>query len=199
MPDCAIASIYLYGWTEKSVPYENLFLHPSAAPFPATVPCENQPILLCKEPLMANAGVLSSPIHVLVVDDCEPWRRHICSILRTQWELRVIAEVGDGLEAVQKARELQPDLILLDIGLPKLNGINAADQISRIVPAATILFVSQISDPDVVEEALSTGAKGYVWKQEAGVELLPAVEAVLGGAHFLSTGVAKSHATSSLN
>ena len=83
---------------------------------------------------MANADTPQSSIHVLVVDDFEPWRQEICSILETQPELRVIAETADGLEAVHKAKELQPDLILLDIGLPNLNGLEAANRIRQVAP-----------------------------------------------------------------
>jgi DNA-binding NarL/FixJ family response regulator len=135
-------------------------------------------------------------VRVLVVDDYEPFRRFVCTTLEATRELQVIGEASDGLQAVQKAEELQPDLILLDIGLPELNGIRAAHRISRLVPAAKILFVSQITDAEVVEEALSSRAKGYVLKQDAGRDLVPAVEAVLRGALFVSAGVAKSHATS---
>jgi DNA-binding NarL/FixJ family response regulator len=131
----------------------------------------------------------TSLVRVLVVDDFEPWRRQICSLLQTRPELRVIAEAGDGLEAVQKATELQPDLILLDIGLPKLNGIEASHQISRLVPSAKILFVSQNYDLDVATAASSNGAKGFVRKENVRKDLLPAVEAVLLGGRFVSRGL----------
>ena len=133
---------------------------------------------------------------VLVVDDYEPFRRFVCATLEARPELQVIGEASDGLQAVQKAEESQPDLILLDIGLPKLNGIEAAHRISRLVPAAKILFVSQENDSDVVAAALSNGAKGYVRKLDANRELLPAVESILRGKDFISTGVPKPHAIS---
>ena len=101
----------------------------------------------------------------------------------------MIGEASDGLEAFQKAEELQPDLILLDIGLPTIDGIEASRRISRLVPFAKILFVSQHNDVDVVAAALSNGAKGYVWKHSAQADLLPAVEAVLRGEHYTSRGV----------
>jgi DNA-binding NarL/FixJ family response regulator len=104
-------------------------------------------------------------------------------------DLQIIGEASEGLEAVQKAEELNPDLILLDIGLPTLNGIEAAHRISRLVPAAKILFVSQENDKDLVAAALSNGAKGYVRKQNANSELLSAVEAVLQGNRFVSEGL----------
>ena len=129
-----------------------------------------------------------SSLGALVAEDFEPFRRFICLTLRNRTELQVICEVSDGLEAVEKAEELQPDLILLDIGLPTLNGIEAAYRISRLVPAAKILFVSTSNDVDVVTAALSNGAKGYVRKETAQTDLLPAIEAVLRGDRFVSKG-----------
>jgi DNA-binding NarL/FixJ family response regulator len=110
-------------------------------------------------------------------------------------ELEVIGEASDGLEAVQKAKELQPDLILLDVGLPTLNGIEVAHRISRLAQNATILFVSQQNDADVVGTAQSNGAKGYLLKLDAGQELLLAVESVLRGQCFTSAGVTRLRAT----
>jgi DNA-binding NarL/FixJ family response regulator len=138
---------------------------------------------------VSGGSLVSASIRILVVDDLEAWRQRICSILQTRPELCVVAEAADGLEAVEKAQALKPDLILLDIGLPSLNGIEAAHRISRLLPTATILFVSQISDADVVQEALRNGAKGYVWKQDAGIDLLLAVDTALRGAHFVSSGI----------
>ena len=126
---------------------------------------------------------------VLVVEDYEPFRRFICSTLGKIPELQIVGEASDGLQAVQKAEELQPDLILLDIGLPTLNGIEAACRISRLVPAAKVLFVSQNNDAEVVTAALSNGAKGYVRKENAKKDLLPAIEAVLCGDRFVSRGL----------
>ena len=132
----------------------------------------------------------TSTIRVLVVDDYEPWRRFICSALQKRPELQVVGEVSDGLEAVQQAEQLQPDLILLDIGLPTLNGIEAARRIRKASPTSKILFASENRSVDVAEEALSTGADGYVVKSAAASELLPAVEAVLQGKKFVSASLA---------
>jgi DNA-binding NarL/FixJ family response regulator len=131
-----------------------------------------------------------SSVRVLVVEDFEPFRRFVCSMVGDASELQVICEASDGLEAVRQAVELQPDLILLDIGLPSLNGIEAARQIRKLSPQSKILFVSQESSPDVIEEALSFGAMGYVIKAHAGSELLVAVEAAREGRQFISSGVA---------
>src|SRR5271170_4203313 len=95
-----------------------------------------------------EGGACVSSIRVLVVDDYEPFRQFICSTLRKRPELQIVGEVSDGLEAVQKAQELQPDLIVLDIGLPTLNGIEAARRIRSVSPESKILFVSQESYAD---------------------------------------------------
>jgi DNA-binding NarL/FixJ family response regulator len=124
-----------------------------------------------------------------VVEDFAPFRRFICSKLEKERNLQVICEVSDGLEAVRKADELKPDLILLDLALPTLNGIEAARRISKVSPESEIIFVSQESSAEVIEEALRTGARGYVLKTRAGIDLLPAVEAVLGGTQFVSSGL----------
>ena len=128
-----------------------------------------------------------------MVDDFEPWRQRICSVLQTRSEFRVVAQVGDGLEAVQTAEKLQPDLIVLDIGLPNLNGLEAAKRILQVAPGAKIIFVTSNSDRDVVRAALSAGAQGYVLKIDAGRELLTAVQKVLGGQHFVSSGIQRGN------
>jgi DNA-binding NarL/FixJ family response regulator len=130
-----------------------------------------------------------SIVRILVVDDFAPWRRFVSSMLEKRPEWQVVCEVSDGLEAVRKAEELQPDLILLDISLPRLNGIEAARQIRNVAAKSKILFLSQESSVDVAQEALSSGAWGYIIKAHAGSELLAAVEAVTQGKPFLSAGL----------
>ena len=103
--------------------------------------------------------------------------------------MQIIGEVADGLEAVQKTEILEPDLVLLDIGLPTLNGIDAARQIRKLAPKSKIIFVSQESSYEVVQEALHLGAWGYVLKTRAAFDLLAAVDAALEGRHFLSVGL----------
>jgi DNA-binding NarL/FixJ family response regulator len=131
--------------------------------------------------------IFMSSVRILVVDDFEPFRRFIISTLRKAPELLVIGSASDGLEAVQKAEKLRPDLILLDIGLPTQSGIEAARQIRKLAPDSKIIFVSQESSADVVQEALRLGALGYVIKTCAGSELLAAVEAVLRNEQFVSS------------
>jgi DNA-binding NarL/FixJ family response regulator len=133
-----------------------------------------------------------SLIRILVVDDFENWRRQIHSLLQARPTWQVIAEASDGLEAVQKAEELKPDLIVLDVGLPNLSGIEAARQIRQRSPNSEIVFLSQHSDLDLVRAALATGGLGYVLKMDAGRELLPAIDAVLLGKQFVSSSL-KGH------
>ncbi len=130
-----------------------------------------------------------SSVRTLVVEDYEPFRRLICSILEKRQNLQIICEASDGFEAVQKAEELNPDLIVLDLGLPTLNGIQAARQIREVAPESKIIFVSLESSPDVVQEALSSGGLGYVAKTKVGSDLLVAVETVLEGRQFVSSGL----------
>jgi DNA-binding NarL/FixJ family response regulator len=128
-----------------------------------------------------------SKIGVLVVDDFDPFREMISSILEEMPDVKVIGQASDGLEAVQKAEQLKPDLILLDIGLPKLDGIEAARRIRSISPEAKIIFVSQ--NVSSVPEALSTGARGYVIKADVANEIMTAVDAVMRGEKFVSSAL----------
>ena len=131
----------------------------------------------------------TSTIRILVVDDYEPFRRFVRSKLEQSANLRVIGEASDGLEAVRKAEELQPDLIVLDIALPTLNGIAAARKMRAPGVRSRILFLSQDCSKDIADEALGSGAQGYVVKSCAAGELIIAVEAVVQGRQFLSSGL----------
>jgi len=106
-------------------------------------------------------------VRVLLVDDFEPFRRYVRSLLQERPELLVVCEVSDGTEAVRRVGELQPELVFLDNHLPKLSGIEAARLIRVIAPQSKIIFVSQESSPIVVREAFSLGARGYVLKMDA--------------------------------
>jgi DNA-binding NarL/FixJ family response regulator len=131
----------------------------------------------------------TSLVRTLVVEDYEAFRVFICATLTKNPLVEIVGEASDGLEAVHKAEELRPDLIVLDVGLPRQNGIEAARQIGKLVPESKILFLSLESSADVVREALSVGARGYVSKARAGTELLAAVEAVLQGKLFVSSSL----------
>ncbi len=127
----------------------------------------------------------ASSIRVMVVEDFHFFRRFVCSELEQRPELLVVCEVSDGPEAVHKAWELSPDLILLDIGLPTLTGIEAARRILALVPEAKIIFLTQETSADIVELAMRLGAWGYVFKTNAAFDLLPAIDAVLSGKRFV--------------
>ena len=128
-------------------------------------------------------------MRILGVDDFEPWRHWLSATLAKHPQFEIVCEVSNGLEAVEKAQELGTDLILMDIGLPKLNGIEAARRILKRAPQSKILFLSENRSPDIVKEALRTGAGGYVLKSDAGGELLAAIEAVLRGEPFVSASL----------
>jgi DNA-binding NarL/FixJ family response regulator len=128
-------------------------------------------------------------IRILLVDDFEDWRNQVRLLLGARPEWQVICEASDGLEAVRRAEALKPDLVLLDIGLPKLNGLEAARQIRKLVPESKILTLSQESDAGVKQELFDLGVSGYVVKARARKELLTAVETVLQGKQFIGSGL----------
>ena len=129
-------------------------------------------------------------LRILAVDDFEPWRRFVSSALQQQLNLQSFFEVSDGLEAVYKAENLRPDLVLLDIGLPTLNGIKAASRIRDVSPCSKILFLSEEGSPEVAEAAIEAGGDGYVVKSDAGRELLTAVKALSKGKRYISARLA---------
>jgi len=121
-----------------------------------------------------------------VVDDFVPWRNYLVAKLGENAALQVVGFASDGAEAVLKAAELHPDLILMDVNLPELSGIQAAARIRGLSPETKILFLSQYVDFDVAMAALDAGGLGYVVKSDAENELLAAVEAVISGKRFVS-------------
>ena len=142
--------------------------------------------------VITGGCLAESPIRVLVVDDYEPWRRFLVTTLQHQPKLEIVGQVPDGMEAVQEAERLRPDLILLDIGLPSLNGIEAARQIRKTSPTSKILFISDNRSSDVAEAAWSIGV-GYLVKAVVGRELLPAINEVLKGKRFVSATLPPLH------
>lgn len=128
----------------------------------------------------------TSIVRVLVVDDSRPWQKFI----RTQLEIYpgafIVSMESSGFEAVKKAAEMQPDLVLLDIHLSTLSGIEVAQQIRMVAPQSAILFVSGESDLDYVQAAFRAGGHGYVLKQEVAMDLLMGIETVLLGKRFMS-------------
>jgi CheY-like chemotaxis protein len=134
------------------------------------------------------------PLRILVVEDHAPFRHLIRTVLQRRAEFQ-ITEAADGLEAVQKLEALQPDLILLDINLPKMDGFEVAKQIPGLAPHARLLFMSQESSSEIVREALGLRADGYIHKNSAASDLLSAIDAVLAGQRFVSRSLAFTEPT----
>ena len=128
---------------------------------------------------------------ILVVEDHAQVRHVICASLQRRAGVQTF-EAADGLEAVRKAEELQPDLIMLDINLPTLHGFEVAERVRSLCPRSRLIFLSQESSPDIVQHAFSLGAHGYIHKQRAGTDLMPAIDAVLEGQRFVSSSIAFS-------
>ena len=128
----------------------------------------------------------SQIIKILVVDDHEQVRKTICDLLRQEKSWQVICEAADGQEGVLASEKLQPDIVVLDISMPTLGGIEAAVRIRWAAPKTRIVFLSQHNSKALMDAALATGAHGYVTKSNAGIDLIRAIRAVLEGEKFVS-------------
>jgi two-component system response regulator NreC len=122
-----------------------------------------------------------SEIRVLLADDHAILRDGLQAMLTGHPEIRVVGQASDGLEAIRHARDLQPDVVVMDIGMPRVNGLEASRRILKECPACRILILSQYDDSDHVLDALVAGVSGYLLKRTAGSELVPAIEAIVGG------------------
>jgi two-component system, NarL family, invasion response regulator UvrY len=125
-------------------------------------------------------------VRILLVDDFEPCRTLVSLILQDQPGYHIVAEAADGREAVEQTAELYPDLVVMDIGLPGLDGIEVTREIRNCSPGSTILFLTGNHDPGIARQALYAGARGYVHKFDVVAELAAAADAVLSGKRFVS-------------
>jgi DNA-binding NarL/FixJ family response regulator len=145
----------------------------------------------CRVLDLSNNGDFArmSLIRLLIVDDVEFWRP-VYSKLESDPSFLIVFQASDGLKAVEAAERVQPTVVLLDIGLPGLNGLEAGGWIRRVAPAAKIVFVTMENDPDIVEAARQLGAWGYVLKSDADRELVAAIHSVVRGDKYLSRSLA---------
>ncbi len=132
-----------------------------------------------------------SKLRILVGDDHTLVRQGIRKILEDREDWTVVAEASDGRDAVRQALATVPDIAILDIGMPILNGIEAARQISRRLPTVSILILSMHADEAYIIQALKAGASGYMLKDSADADLIRGVEAIAAGKSFFSPAVAK--------
>ena len=126
---------------------------------------------------------------ILVVDDFLPWQQFVRGMLESELDLKIIATATNGSEAVQKATDLQPDIILMDVHLPVMNGLEAARLIRLRLPASRILFLSEHRGSDLIQAAFEAGGLGYVWKSDSYGDLLTGIRLVLRGERFVSRGL----------
>jgi two-component system, NarL family, response regulator NreC len=132
-----------------------------------------------------------SNLRLLLGDDHTLFRHGLLKILEERPDWTVVAEVGDGRECVRQAVSLQPDVAVLDIGMPLLNGIEATRQIVRRVEGVSVLILSMHTDEPYIMQALQAGAKGYLLKDSAGTDLIRGIEIVASGKSFFSPAVSK--------
>lgn len=133
--------------------------------------------------------ICMATVRLLIVDDFRLWRDCVKAHLEGHPDLQIAGFASDGLEALHKVEKLQPDLVLLDISLPKLSGIETARQIRKLNPNCKIIFLTGHLHPEIVRAALEAGACGYVHKEDASDELLASLESVLVGKKYLSHSV----------
>jgi DNA-binding NarL/FixJ family response regulator len=129
---------------------------------------------------------MSEVAHILVVDDHPVARKTICALLRTEPDFDVICDATSGTEAAAQAKDFKPDVVVLDINMPGMNGLEAARQIKKAAPSAEILFLSQHAELETIRQAFRVGGRGYVVKSDAGKELISAVRAVRAKNRYLN-------------
>jgi len=131
------------------------------------------------------------PIRVLLVDDHPVVRRGIGSCLARQAHVQIVGEAGDGFEALRKTRELLPDLVLMDIDMPRMNGLTVTETLRKELPQVKVLILSMFSNTDYVVRIIQSGARGYILKEAPTDELLKAIEMINAGESFFSSDVAR--------
>mgnify|MGYP001558468527 FL=1 len=131
-----------------------------------------------------------SKIKVMIADDHALVREGISAFLRMSSDIEVVGEASDGLEAIEVAREINPDVILMDIAMPRLGGLEATIELKKICPNTKILIVTQYDDKEYVNRLLKAGVSGYILKRSAGTDLIAAIKAVSRGEFYLCPALA---------
>lgn len=130
-----------------------------------------------------------SEIRVLIAEDHKTVREGLKMIVAAEPDMKVIGEAGDGLEAIRLAEQLQPDVVIMDVSMPELNGLTASVELKRIAPAIKILTLTRHTDKAYLQELLQAGISGYVLKQSEPEELLRAIRVIAGGGNYLDPAV----------
>jgi DNA-binding NarL/FixJ family response regulator len=134
---------------------------------------------------------MSAPVRILVADDHEVVRQGLRGLVEAQPGWQVVGEAVDGREAVEKAKQLRPDIVVLDVSMPNLNGLEATRQIRKAVPDTEVLILTMHDSEPLVRDVLEAGARGYVLKSDAGRELVTALQAVLKHRPYLTSRVSE--------
>jgi len=139
---------------------------------------------------MKAEAVRMSEVRILLADDFGQWLNFVVVCFEQRHDMKILGVAWSGPDAIRMAGNLEPDLILLDVDLPGINGIQAAEQIRKLVPKCKIIFLTGQSDPEIVHAAFRAGGDGYIAKWDASDELMAGVEAVLGGRTYASSSIA---------
>ena len=133
---------------------------------------------------------MPNKLRIIIAEDHETVREGLKMIVESQDDMEVVGEAGDGREAIRLAEELKPDIVLMDVSMPGLNGLLAAAKLKRIMPDVKILTLTRHTDEAYLQELLQAGVSGYVLKQSASTELLRAVRAIAAGGKYLDPAIA---------
>jgi DNA-binding NarL/FixJ family response regulator len=150
-------------------------------------------VRICCVVLSNSKQVRPAVIRILVVEDHEMVRSNLCILLNGQPDFSVVAQVSTGLDAVRKAQEFQPDVVVLDLGIPEVNGIHATPLIKNVAPKAEILIVTQFDDWFFARQVFSAGARGFLTKTDLTSELILAVRQVHAKKQFVSEGLRRQN------
>lgn len=140
-------------------------------------------------------SIVTVPVRILIIDDAEEWRELLSVLVRKEQQFEVVGEADDGLVGVSMAEHTRPTVVVLDISMPQINGIETARRIRALSPETKLVFVSGEDDKEVVEEALRMGGSGYVNKPDVWWDLIAAIHAVLRGSVFVSPRLCSSDMT----